>query len=140
MLATRPRKLGKYPHFVRDDAAIWERYLSRFGHTFDYFWYDVRVGRGADHPAIWEKKWADAWWNLTAKRIDVVGFRPQEIVIIEVRTNAGVGAIGNLIAYQDLFIADYHPEKAVKLMLITNRYDHDLAAVCAKQGIEYVIV
>lgn len=135
-----PEKLVKYPHFVRMDAAIWTRYLEIHKHEYERFLYDVRVGRGVPVDGATPPKYRGMWHHLTQKRIDVIGFKPGEIVIIEVRTNATVAAPGNLTAYKHLYTKDYAPPEPVSLLLITNRYDEDVSEVCAAAGISYEVV
>lgn len=140
MLYTPPVKLGKYPHFVRYDKEIWERYLDQAGDQYQQFWYDVRIGVDPYQPPGYYKKGMGLWRGLTSKRIDVVGYCDDGIEIIEVRHDASVGAIGNMKAYKFLFEKTYRPENPVRMKLITNRYDRDMEEVCAAEGIEYVVI
>ena len=37
-----------FPHLLSPDIAVWQRFLEIHGTEYDYFDYDIRVGRGQD--------------------------------------------------------------------------------------------
>ena len=96
----------KYPHMLKNDVSLWESFLKLYGDYFDVFDYDVHLGEGnpVKLPAL--PNIVSATKSLTQKRIDAVGYRNDEVWIFEVKPDAGLSALGQLIGYRDLWIRE----------------------------------
>jgi hypothetical protein len=129
------RKVGHYPHMARRDVSLWERFLDAFGGDFDSFAYDVALGglEPAD-PGIPEAE-RRGWRYATAAKIDAVGFRPDEVWIIEVKPNASFSALGQLLAYS--LLAEREPFTRLPLLavLVTDNATPDMLYVAGQLGI-----
>ena len=101
--------LPKYPHLVGSDIAIWDSWVRTHGHYFQGFDYDVHVGQGLEPDKDQDYPLQQMWIGLTQKRIDVVGYRPGEIWLIEVKDRPTVAVIGQCLSYQTLYGIDYSP-------------------------------
>ena len=135
-----PEKLVRYPHLMVSDVAIWERYLERYAKEWDGFRYDVRVGEGLilpDGQPGYIKAMALA---LTEKRIDVVGEKGQEVWIIEVKPNAMLSAVGQVLSYQVLFEDRFPQSPKPELMIVTDRKGPDLDNLAKKFRISVFVV
>lgn len=115
-----------YPHMMREDTAVWSKFLASEFIKIDAVWYDVRVGSsvltGVEATDI-ERKIAD---GLTRKRIDVVARVSGGIWVIEVKPRANMYAVGQVITYQRLFIQEYAISGQAIPVIVCDEYDEDL--------------
>ncbi|RLI83107.1 MAG: hypothetical protein DRP01_09350 [Archaeoglobales archaeon] len=78
--------------------------------------------------------------ELTAKRIDCVWEKENEIVIVEVKDKVRHSALGQLLAYRDMYIEQYKPRKPVRMLLVCGADDPPVRKVLEKYGIEVKVV
>lgn len=130
----------KYPHLLPREVEIWERFLAQYGMMFSGFSYDVRVGEGIQVRPEWGDEIARMAKLLTQKRIDVVAYRPGEIWIIEIKPHAGLSALGQVIAYEDLYRTKYSPQEAIRKAIICETVDPDLPPLLAQRDIQLFLV
>ena len=98
------QKLAKYPHMKPADIEIWERFIEAQPDFFDSVDYDFHVGRGADFLPD-EEDTPDGRENrLYRKKIDVVGYKKNQIWIIEVKPVADATALGQVLSYREFYI------------------------------------
>lgn len=135
-----PELLAKYPHMFPLDIAIWERFLVSYGDEFINFSYDVKVGSGTPVAPGTPENYARMQEILSKYRIDAVGFRNNEIDIIEVKPDAGTIAIGQVVAYVNLYKRDFRPTVPVKGVIVTNRELPDMKNLTKQLGFSYYIV
>ena len=129
---------GKYPQMLNEDFPIWKRYLKAHGEEYLWFYYNVYVdGQLPTNPNIPEKL-KEGWWKSTAKRIDAIGEKENEIVIIEITTRPGFRAIGQILTYRYLWNKDPLIRKPVRNLLVGHMLDDDLEAVLSEMGIDYI--
>ncbi|MEM3554494.1 MAG: hypothetical protein QXU79_01585 [Candidatus Micrarchaeaceae archaeon] len=114
---------------------IWERFLSRYGREFTGFTYDVRVGEGVEVRPYWGDEIARMAKLLTMKRIDVVGYKPGEVWIIEVKPHGGLSALGQLIAYETLYRIKFNPTQTIRKALVCETVDPDLPGLLLQYDI-----
>jgi len=87
-------------HMLPEDRDIWARYLSHFEDQFDRYEYDVLVGPKLDVPSTdLPPRIRMLAERVFALRVDVVAKRGEEVWVIEVKPNAGLSALGQVIAY-----------------------------------------
>lgn len=125
----------KYPHLLPREVEIWERFLSRYGREFTGFTYDVRVGEGVEVRPYWGDEIARMAKLLTMKRIDVVGYKPGEVWIIEVKPHGGLSALGQLIAYETLYRIKFNPTQTIRKALVCETVDPDLPGLLLQYDI-----
>jgi hypothetical protein len=130
----------KYPHMLPADVEIWDRYL--IDHITDYvrYDYDVHVGGSVEGLESWGAETIAMAHALAAKRIDVVGYRPGEICIFEVKPEAGVTAVGQLVMYEQLYQEDFHPEELVTCCLVCENVTPDERRVIERLGFKVLVV
>jgi len=80
------------------------------------------------------------WHDLTAFRADVVGERDSDWTLIELRANAGPGALGSLLVYRDLWNRDPPDERPLGLELVTDELHPDLADIVKANDIKLWII
>ena len=94
-----PTWRGHYRHMQKRDAAVWEKFLERHAAEFLGFAYDVALGGVVlqlDGVSDEERR---GWQYTTALKIDAAGYQSDRVLIIEVRPEAQVSALGAAIAY-----------------------------------------
>jgi hypothetical protein len=136
----QPELLAKYPHMAPQDVPVWERFLATEAARFTGIDYDVRVGQGITPSPETDPAIARDAVLLTQKRIDAVTFGPDEIWIIEVKPEASISALGQLLTYTDLFIASRKPDLPVRSVLICETIDRDMAQIFKKHNITVIQV
>ena len=134
------QKLPKYPHLAPEDVKIWERFITAYPVYFERVDYDLKVGTPRAYPEAPNDKIKEDLEYLSRKRIDVVGYRGNEIHIIELKPRASFEAIGQIIGYTELFLPFVKPENSISMVLITDTEIPDIAELCFKKGIQYFIV
>lgn len=130
----------KFPHLLKEESEIWQRFINILGGAYDYFSYDVRVGKGAPFGKEKDEKYKKMWSDLTQKRIDAIGFSVAGITIFEIRPRADLPILGKLLGYKELLIKSFHPTEQIFLAVVSDRVDDDDAAVFSTHGIQIFIV
>ena len=133
-------RLTKYPHMFPLDIAIWERFIDAHASDFSGFDYDIKVGTGTESPESFGDNYARMQAILSRYRIDVVGYKPDSLYIIEVKPEAGTVAIGQIEAYTRLYQRDYSPSLKLVGCIVTDRELPDMGYLTQVKGIEYYIV
>jgi len=129
------KKLLKYPHLGPEDATIWSRFIDKNPGFFESVDYDVKVGAGRDYSALPEDEFSEDLKYLSKKRIDVVGFRPGEIFVIELKPKADLRALGEAVGYASLYREIGPIDKRILPVLITDEKLPDIEALCLKMGV-----
>lgn len=97
--------------------------------------YDVKVGEGRDYSTLPEDKFSEDLKYLSKKRIDVVGFRGDEIFVIELKPKADLRAIGEAFGYASLYREIGPADKRIQPVVITDEILPDIQNVCSKMGV-----
>jgi len=132
--------LRKFPHMFPKDIAIWKRYYEKNKDSYINFEYDVKVGSIPQFPENLPPEIYKMGEILWKKRIDVVGYKPDRIEIIEVKPNAGLSAFGQVLGYKLIFEKEKKPALPVVAVLITDYPKQDIASLSPSFGVELVIV
>lgn len=131
-----PDFLGIPPHVSTEDLVIWEEFRRLHAKDYVRFYFDVALGTGEDSPAGTRPSVAEAWKRLTRFRADVVGDTGQEWHLIELRPNAGPGAIGAMQTYSTLWLVDPPDRRPVRSIIVTDRCASDILVVARLAGVE----
>lgn len=131
-----PDFVGIPPHVSQEDFRLWERFRRAHGGEYVAFYFDVSLGEGEQAEPGVAANVAAAWRRLTRFRVDVVGDRGDSWDLIELRRNAGPGAIGALQTYSTLWWAGPPDQRALRVLLVTDRMARDAQAVARLAGIE----
>lgn len=131
------RQFGPFVHMGPADKAIWLRYLMQGGAQFAPFSYDVRVGEGVTLPPGSTVAIQNLAYALTTKRIDVVCKVGSITRIIEVKLRAGLGAIGQLIGYDELWHSTFGGNWETEKWLITDVLQPDMKPLLLSNDIHF---
>lgn len=132
--------MARFPHLLPLDAALWQQFLEKYGGAFTQFEYDVRVGDGRDPGTAYPANIRYDAIVLSQRRIDVVGYQAKTITLFEVTASAGLTALGQLMAYPQLFIQTHSPDRAVQPHLVTYAFQPDIEKVFIAHAIPYTII
>ncbi len=133
-----PTFAGTPPHVSQNDLVLWEQFRRRFAGDFTRLYFDVGVGEGEDSPPNTPPNIAAAFRRLTVFRIDVVGEKDVGWTIVELRPNAGPGAIGALQVYSTLWRQAPPDRRSMEVLLFTDTCATDIKAVASLAGIRVV--
>lgn len=122
------------------DWPIWERFKVKYSDQFQGYYYDVALGTPAPVPPDVESGLVQMWERLTVYRIDAVGVRGDEWWIIEVRPDAGPGALGALMTYGTLWDIEAKELPQKRLVLVTDQLRPDIQKAAIWQGFLYLVV
>ena len=131
-----PNIMPHYPHMLVEDREIWTKFLEIREFEIDRVWYDVHVGHGlpvASPAGSLEHKIAQ---GVTRKRIDVICTVKNELWIIEIKPHANMGALGQIITYNQLFRDEFEtPYKIVPAILCWS-IDFDIAQLVIQNRVK----
>jgi hypothetical protein len=130
----------KFTHLLPGEVSLWQRYLAQHGEYFDRFEYDIHVGQGVPLDPAWPPEIIRAALALTQKRIDVVGYAGSEVWIFEIKPDAGLSALGQLLAYKMLWERDRGVPSRMYLAIVTDRLNPDEEYLFSSHGIRTYIV
>lgn len=127
-------------HMLPQDIRIWDRFLLAFEKEYDRFDYDVRVGplppNLPDLPPNLQPL-VDALYRL---RIDVVAWKGDQPTIIEVKPNAGLSCLGQLLTYNYFWRKEKKSRKKPILMAVTDNARPYMPELFQEFGIRFTVV
>lgn len=129
---------AKYPHMLPAETRRWDMFIEKHGLPVGVVSYDVHLGDGAEIDPAWPGWMASMVRSLSTHRVDVVVERRDEVIIVEVKGIAGMGAVGQLLGYEALWLRDRGTDRPVRLLLVCERVEADMGAVFAFYEIEVV--
>lgn len=132
--------LSKFPHLSPADSEVARAWFSSDFPKPTRLDYDVRLGVGIPSPSGTERFLAVDWRSLTQLRVDAVGYSSDSIWIIEFKPRANLSAIGQLLAYSQLYATDFSPSLPLRRVLVTFDLPADLQSVFSSHGIEVFVI
>lgn len=123
------------PGSTPQESAIGRAWLRKHAGDYDSVEFNVRVGQGVGLPPGTPQYVGLAAYASTTKRIDIVAHRGTSVDIVELKEVLGLGAIGQLIGYSHLYLADHPATGHVGLIAAGLMTQADVAPVYAKTGI-----
>lgn len=126
----------RYPHMLPLDVEVWRDFVGSSSAAGWDWKYDVRVGSPPSAPAQWDENSRLAYRNLLLKRVDAVGRRGQESVVVEVKPVGNMSAIGQLLCYAHCLEEAHHLYVRPQKWLVCGVCDVDVLRVCHNCGIE----
>jgi hypothetical protein len=129
-----------YPNMREAETLIWERFLAAFPDAYDEVAYNVKVGEGAVIPEGTQQEIADDFTTLTQRKIDVIGFKNNDIDIIELKPYAGTAAVGQVKAYGVLYKKTYDANAKPNLIVMSDVEQRDTKTVADEEGVKLIII
>lgn len=132
-------KRSYYPHMMPYDVAIWERFIEQNPDMYDFVSYDVKVGSLPDFDTVVSPETGGDVADLYKRKIDVVGFKGDQIDIIEIGPNAGSGKLGQVLGYKQLYIKEFQPSVEPKAIVLTDALRTDMNFLAESMGVFMVV-
>lgn len=130
---------SRIPHLIRADSDLLLQYLNSNEFFYSSLDYDIPVGEGRDPGPGFDPSIRKMAIDLSRRRIDCVAHATNVIHVIEVTQSAGLTALGQLIAYPQLYQSTYRPTLKIVPLLLTRSIQTDMTeAIALVDG--YVIV
>jgi len=138
-VSQKPVVMPAYPHMLAEDTAVWSKYLQSPLVPIKELWYDVHVGAGVRIPAEASDMDRRIAAGITRKRIDVVAHVGGGFWVIEVKPIANMTALGQVLTYWRLFVAEYRPMGEVWPVIVCDSADEDLVAQFDELGVAVIV-
>lgn len=130
----------EYVHLLPQEVRIWDRFLRNPPWPIVSVVYDLHVGQGIPPKPEWDEGMVRMVQAVTRKRMDAVVTIPGATVLIEIKPRAGMSALGQLIAYKQLFLSEHAPVGDLRLACVCEHVEADLDRVFRQNGIEIYVV
>ena len=131
---------GTPPHMLKPDVPVWYRFLEKWGWQIEKLWYDCLLG-GPELTKEQEKDPMMVMWRANlAKRADAIAIANNQLWIIEVSSDPGLRAVGQLEVYHTLWLRDPVIPLPEILILVCERIDKDILDAASMHGILTYIV
>lgn len=127
--------MARFTHLLAPDRALWQRFLDLHPGRYLSIDYDVRVGSGRDPGPTFSDPMRSMALSLSQRRIDAIGLCSDHLEIIEITLNAGLTALGQLIAYPILYNEDFSPTLPVYPVLVCQAIQPDMDYIYALHNI-----
>lgn len=128
----------KYPHMRPREIQIWDAFIEQYGLPDGVIDYDVHLGDGVPADPAWPDWMVKMVKALSTHRLDVVVERADEVIIIEIKSVAGMSAVGQLVGYEALWLSEFGTDRPVHLVCVCEQTEADMRAVFAFYEIEVV--
>ncbi len=129
-----------YPGLYPPEVPILRRWLEIHEAEYDRFEYNVRVGKGSDPgPTQPEEIRRMAIMN-SQLRIDLIAWKGTQATLVEVKRRAKGAALGQILAYADLWQASNPGLPAPKLVVVTDSPQPDMPGVLQRAGVGLDVV
>ncbi len=135
-----PTFAGTPPGVSPNDRDLWHRWRVMFAHEYESFHFNVRVAGRTDLRPETPPLEAEQIFDNTSFRIDAVGERADSWDIIEMRIHAGLGALGSILAYEQLFITNMGTLRPTRKILVTDNLRSALYPVFKRFNIRVDVV
>ncbi len=122
-----------------NDREIWAYFQEQFAAEFQSFYFNVGVGVATMWSEELDEEMTRMVEWISRRRIDVVGEKADAWWLIELRINAGPGAIGSILTYKTLWEDDPPDQRPVVPVIVTNTQDANLQRVCDRFGITMIV-
>jgi hypothetical protein len=129
-----------FTHLLPLERPIWARYLEATGEEFQSLTYDLHLGEGAAIDPTWPEWLVRQVRAVSRKRVDVIGETSGAVILFEVKPRCGMSALGQLLCYRELYVAEHRPRKRVRLVCVCGRVEPDVSGVFASFGVEIAVV
>ena len=125
----------KYKHMSPYESYLFDWFIGANGNSADEYIFDVRVGQGMLPLTRLDEPYRALSVSLSQKRIDAIRKTPQSVEIIEVKADAALSALGQLLGYRILYNDQYDTKRPVTLTVVTDFLGPDEKTYFARFGI-----
>lgn len=134
------QKQPSYPHMKPRDVALWEQFIHDYPDAYDQVAYDVYVGEIPDFVQQQAQDIGGDIHKLYQWEVDVLGQKNGRVDVIEIKPDAGAGAIGQVLCY-DVLLEDILPEDVqTQCVIITDRMRPNMPRIAARHRVRIVVI
>lgn len=134
-----PGSTRRPTHMPLREAQLWERWSRGRVEGAERIFFDVRLGEGRPGLDTVGDALARMWTRLTQKRADVLVEWPDQVWLVEVRTNASASVFGRLFVYLDLLKRAEVFDKPIVPIIVSDAEDTDLRTVAENNNIRFEV-
>ena len=127
------------PGMSVQDNLIWQRWRPLIANDFTGFYANVRVGEGQQPLAEMDEASRTLLGQLTQHRIDLILVATDKIWLVEVRNNAGSGALGTILTNSTLYDKDPILGRLYNKVILTNDMDDDSRSAAEAAGVLIIV-
>jgi hypothetical protein len=129
---------GAPEQMLPPDVPLWNLFLDHYAQNFEAFYYNVRVGGPSFDGLNVDLAYAKMWYASTAKRIDAIGEKKNELWIIEVASSPYLRAVGQCLSYKFLWDEDPKVKKPAIMVLLCYSLDSDLERILKRYKVQII--
>lgn len=130
----------EFVHLLPQEVAIWRRFLANPPWPIISVTYDLHLGEGIPTDPGWDEGIVRMVRAITRKRVDAVVRIQGATYIVEIKPRAGMSALGQCLAYRQLFLAEHSPVGDLRLCVVCERVETDMDRVFRAHQIELYVV
>lgn len=131
---------NKYPHLLPEDARLWNDFQILNQPDHHTFMYDVAVGPGRDPGSEFPNNIRLMALQLSKRRLDVVGIKPEYVEIFELTQSAGLKAAGQAIVYPHMLRVTWQLSTPIVTTILCRECQDDISEVMKAFQIELIVV
>jgi len=124
--------MPKWKHLSPAENVLWSRWMEKYGHLWHDYQYDVYVGKGRPPLPEWPDWLKELQEKLSRRRLDVLAWRDGVLWIFEIKPQAGLSALGQVLGYRELYRRDTGYDGEIKLAIVTDVLWEDIEYVYQK--------
>lgn len=132
--------LPKYPHLSPEDKITWERFISKYPAEYKSCDYDFALSPVLEAASKAAELGVAGAERVYKYRCDVIGYKDNEIHLIELKNRATPKAIGELVQDYHLYMRDEAPILPVETYIICREAAPEMDFLCSKEDIYLIIV
>lgn len=131
LLLEKPHLPGMTP----EESAIAKAWLAAHASEYDSAEFNVRLGEGMQLEGEWDASARRFAALATAKRADIIVRQGSAVTIVEVKVRVGLGALGQLIGYRDLWLKQNPTTVVTALVAAASTAEPDVQSVLQQSGV-----
>lgn len=139
-IGQKPIAMPSYPHLLAEDTEVWTAYLKDPVAPIKEVWYDVHVGEPVKVLDETDELSRRVAAGVSRKRIDVICRVGGGFWVVEIKPFGSMLALGQVLSYTRLFIAEYAPDGEVWPVIVCNNVDPDLVDDFEAAGVAVITV
>lgn len=117
------------------EKSIWRRLCELYPTRWWLVAFDVRVGQGETPPFLAPTAYREMIRLLSQGRIDVLVTNGDNLEMLELKSSAGFGSVGQLLCYKYLMGSTYPDLPVVRPILVSFKIKLDIVSCCSQFGI-----
>jgi hypothetical protein len=126
---------NSFIHLSKPEKGLWLTWMREHYGEYTGMQYDIHVGDGLPVDDAWPENVKAMSQAITRHRIDAMCWKEKTLWIMEIKPYAGVGGIGQLLSYRELYVKDTGYASPIQLGLITDFLTPDMSWLCKRFSI-----